>query len=136
MGEEAFKAVADALRADHSVAAAIICGSAARGQLRLDSDLDVAILRTSDAADAEPPLLDRLGTLGQAAGRDVHLIDLGAADSALRRSIFAQGVLLFDRSEGALRRLEHATAIEYVDWEHARRIIDAGLKRHLESVVG
>jgi len=136
MGEAAFSTVRDVLHADPSVAAAIVYGSAARGQLRPDSDLDVAVLRASDPATAEPPLLEQLGALGEAAGRDVHLTDLEAVDCGLRRSIFAEGIRLFDRSEGALRRLEHATAIEYVDWEHARRIIDAGLKRHLESAGG
>jgi predicted nucleotidyltransferase len=126
-------AMTDLLHADAAIVAAIVFGSAARGQLRADSDLDLAVLYVDGGARqaaARSPLLE-LGRLGVVAGRDVHLIDLRSADSALRRSIFASGTCLFDRSNGALRNLEHRTMIEYVDWEYARRVIDAGQRRRL-----
>jgi uncharacterized protein len=127
-------AVTDLLQADVAIAAAILFGSAARGQLRTDSDLDLAVLYVNDSArqSAMENQLVELGSLGVAAGRDVHLIDLQSADSALRRSIFASGICLFDRSNGAMRQLEHHTVIEYVDWEYARRIVDAGQRQQLE----
>ena len=126
------------LRADDRIAAAILFGSAARGTLRADSDVDVAIL-TSDA-DARArlgyDLLDTLGSLGQAVRRDVHLIDLQDADAALRRTILAEGRRLFDRSGGRLRELEIGTLVEYVDGEYHRRLIDEGQRRRLERALG
>lgn len=138
MTDERFRALSHALQADPSIAAAIVYGSAARDQLRRDSDLDVAVLRErgGNGVSRSFSLLRELGALGRAAGRDVHLTDLEAVDVALRHTIFASGISLFDRSRGALRRLEHATAIEYADWEYARRIIDASLDRQLGRIRG
>ncbi len=137
MSDQRFHAVRQLLEADPSITAAMVYGSAARGGLRTDSDLDVAVLRARESAGSRTrSVLAELGALGNAAGRDVHLTDLESADSALRRSIFAHGVKLFDRSHGALKKLEHATAVEYVDWEYARRIIDAGQRRQLEQARG
>ena len=137
MSEQRFHAVRELLEADPSIAAAIVYGSGARGQLRADSDLDVAVLRTREPADSgAPSMLDELGALGNAAGRDVHLTHLESADCALRRSIFAHGVTLFDRSNGALKQLERTTSVEYVDWEYARRLNEAGQRRQLEQARG
>jgi predicted nucleotidyltransferase len=131
-------AILDLLQNDRLVAAAVLFGSAARGQLRADSDFDLALLYFDRKAHAtnERSLLAELGKLGLAVGRDVHLIDLEAADSGLRHSIFATGQILLDRSGGRLRQLRHATAIEYVDWDYARRTIDAGQRRQLEQALG
>lgn len=126
------------LRADERISAAILFGSAARGALRADSDVDVAILAADADARArlEHDLLDTLGKLGLAARRDVHLIDLEDVDPALRRAIFADGRRLFDRSGGRLRELEIGTLIEYLDGEYHRRLIDEGQRRRLERALG
>lgn len=137
MSEQRFLAVRKLLEADPSIAAAIVYGSAARGQLRADSDLDLSVLRARELEDiGTRSVLDELGALGNAAGRDVHLTRLEGTDSALRRAIFAHGITLFDRSSGALKRLERTAAVEYVDWEYARRIIEAGQRRQLEQARG
>lgn len=132
-------ALIDVLRGDSGIAAGILYGSAARGRLRPGSDVDIAILNT-----ATPPgrgasstgLLDLLGRLSALASRDVHLVDLRSCDSALRRSIFSSGVVLFDRSGHALRALERSTLVEYADWDYARRVIDGGQRRRLERIIG
>lgn len=126
------------LLADGRVAAAIVFGSAARGSLRGDSDFDVAVLTTDADARAQlgHELLETLGILGQAVRRDVHLVDLEDADPTLRRTVFATGRRLFDRSGGRLRDLETRTLLEYLDGEHHRRLIDAGQRRRLERALG
>jgi predicted nucleotidyltransferase len=122
------------LRDDHSIAAAVLFGSAVRDRLRVDSDLDIALLYTGDGArrTAEKNLLERLGQLGRAARRDVQLIDLEKVSCELRRAVFGTGLRLFDRSGGALSELERRTAVEYVDQEYMRGMVDASLRRHLE----
>ena len=127
------------LAGDPGIAAAIVYGSAAKGRLRPDSDIDIAVLF---APLAEPRVgaghgfLELLGRLTVAAGRDAHLVDLRGCDNALRRSIFASGIRLFDRSGQVLRDLERSTLVEYADWDYARRIIDRGQRRRLEQVLG
>ncbi|CAN5328315.1 hypothetical protein BH24PSE2_BH24PSE2_01530 [soil metagenome] len=131
-------AVTAALREDAGIAAAILFGSAARGRLRAESDLDVAVLYADESARglARKNIVDRLGCLGSIALRDVHLVDLESADCELRRAIFATGVWMFDRSGGALKQIERRTAIEYVDWEYTRRAIDTVLQRRLGQYIG
>jgi predicted nucleotidyltransferase len=131
--EDTLQALATALSAEPDIIAAVVFGSVVRGTARADSDLDLAVLfRDDNPREARArELVEVLGHLSFAAGRTVHLVDLAQADSALRRTVFATGALLFDRSEGALRILEHRNAIEYVDWAHARAVIDAGHRRQL-----
>lgn len=131
-------AVTAMLRSDAGIVAAILFGSAARGRLRGESDLDVAVLYADEPARdaARANLVDRLGRLGSAARRDVHLVDLQSVDCELRHAIFATGVPLFDRSDGALRQIERRTAIEYVDGEYTRREMDDALQRRLEQSIG
>jgi predicted nucleotidyltransferase len=121
------------LQDDHRIAAAVLFGSAVRDRLRADSDLDIALLYTGDEArrTTEKNLLERLGQLGHAARRDVHLVDLEQIGCELRRAVFETGLPLFDRSGGALRELERRTAVEYVDQEYMRSIVDAALRRRL-----
>lgn len=128
----------EALSTDRRLAAAVLFGSAARGSLRADSDIDIAILPVDAVAreNLEADLLDTLGTLGRAARRDVHLVDLERAETALRRSIFAHGRVLFDRSGARLRELEARTIIEYFDGEYLRRLIDDAHCRRLEQALG
>lgn len=127
-----------ALEADERIAAAIVFGSAARGTSRADSDIDIAYLPCDAAArrSLEHDPLEFLGRLGQASGRDVHPIDLGRADAGLRRAIFARGRVLFDRSGGSLRELRARTAVEYLDGEYLRCIVDEGHRRRLERSLG
>ncbi len=134
--DSAMQRLADALAREPRFAAAILFGSVARGTARADSDIDIGVLIDSAAArtSLEAELTDVLGAFGLIARRNVHLVDLTAADSALRRSIFATGQVIFDRSRHRLRDLHAATLIEYFDWEYARRIIDEGQRRELEQV--
>lgn len=127
-----------ALERDLRFDAAILFGSAAAGALRPDSDVDVAVFYADEGGrhSVNGEILTVLGHLGLAARRDVHLIDLERADPELRRSIFARGHMLFDRSAGRLRELLVRTLQEYFDWEYARAVIDAAQRRRLDGARG
>lgn len=131
--ETELESVADVLRDDPRFAAAIVFGSVARGCPRPDSDLDLAVLYADPAArgSADREWLTLTGRLALAAGRDVHLIDLEAADAGLRRAALDGGRVLLDREPRRLRDLRVATGIEYLDWAHARRIADDAHARRL-----
>lgn len=126
------------LQDDRRIAAAVLFGSFARGTPRSDSDIDVAILPVDAAAGASLAAAyhTRLGELGTALARDVHLVDLESADPALRRTIFARGKLLFDRSAGALGRARARALIDYFDGEYMRRVIDGAQRRQLDNARG
>lgn len=136
--EQCLVGLTEALDRDQRFAAAILFGSIARGTARPDSDVDVGVLYACDdaRAAANAGLIDLLGQLGITARRNVHLVDLLHADSALRRSIFASGRILFDRSGRALRDLKVNTLLEYFDWAYARSVIDESHRRQLGLVRG
>ncbi|MEX2480093.1 MAG: nucleotidyltransferase domain-containing protein [Gammaproteobacteria bacterium] len=126
------------LQDDPRIAAAVLFGSFARGTPRADSDIDVAVLAVDAAARASLAAAyhQRLGDLGTALARDVHLIDFESTDPALRRTIVARGVALFDRSAGALDRARARALIDYFDGEYMRRVIDAAQRRQLDTARG
>ena len=103
---------------DARFAAAVLFGSAARGMLRSDSDVDVAVLYVNDEAreQVEHNLTTVLGKLAMACGRDVHLIDLDRVSSDVGRAIFAEGKTLFDRSQTRLREVHARVLRDYFDW--------------------
>jgi len=125
----------EALRAEPRFAAALVFGSVARGSARADSDIDLGVLYVDDEARASAgrEWLTLLGRLALAAGRDVHLVDLEAADASLRRTVFETGRALLNRAPRRLRDLRVATGIEYLDWAYARRVADAGHARRLAA---
>lgn len=84
-----------AVLADRSdVRLAFAFGSAARGEQRPESDVDIAISGTAD-------LLPLAADLSRAAGREVDVVRLEAATIPLLRAILRDGVLLRERDSGA-----------------------------------
>ncbi|HEX3047776.1 MAG TPA: nucleotidyltransferase domain-containing protein [Bacillota bacterium] len=82
----------------------ILFGSAARGQLRPDSDLDLAFL--SDLALNEYEVFMRAQELAELLGRDVDLIDLNKASTVLKAQIIGKGKVIFNGDN--LRRMVFA----------------------------
>jgi len=110
--------------------AAILFGSASRAQLRDDSDLDIATVGDGPPQDA---WLALLGRLGQAAGREVHLVSLESASHILRFQVFRDGIRIFDRDPAATARLLERTLTERFDWLHAMDVMDRTMKRQLAA---
>lgn len=136
MPEEIEPVLRERLAQEADVSAAVLFGSAARGNLRPDSDLDVAILWRSPASGQvrERRLLTLTGELGLLCGREIHLLDLEHMEAPVRRSALTDGRMLIERDVAAMRALRLRTAIECVDWEHARAVIDRGLDARLAKL--
>ncbi|MBI5500890.1 MAG: nucleotidyltransferase domain-containing protein [Deltaproteobacteria bacterium] len=119
-------ALAAALEADPRFSSAWLFGSAARGNLRPDSDFDVGVVLADPSAERAfmEDFREILGRLGLLAGRDVHLIDLRRAGHTVRFQVFRTGRLLFDRDTAATRALLVRTMRERFDDEYARRVFD------------
>jgi predicted nucleotidyltransferase len=106
----------------------ILFGSAARGRLRPDSDVDVGWL--GPAAGADEATLRR--RLGERLGREVHLVDLRRASELLRIEVVRTGSLCFERRPGSYttfaaesmaRWLEIAPAVQACAEAVRRRVL-------------
>ncbi len=97
-----------ALRTERDVRLAVLFGSVATGEDRLDSDLDVLVLRRSASPRTRAALSMRLR---EALSRTVHLVDLEQAEASplLLADILLEGRPLLDRDRlwsGLLDRRE------------------------------
>jgi predicted nucleotidyltransferase len=93
---------------------ALLFGSAARGELRADSDLDLAI----EPADGGLPLraeLDLQVALERATGRPVHLVRLDRAPLLLRWRVASEGVVLLAEPPVARVLFLAGTAAEHAE---------------------
>ena len=99
---------------------AYVFGSAARGALRADSDVDVAVRF------AARPTLDALAALAinleRAAERRADVIDLDMAPPLLLREVVKEGRLLFAASDDERVAFETAALARYADTAHLRRV--------------
>jgi predicted nucleotidyltransferase len=107
-------ALAAVLRADPRIGYALIFGSAAKGTMHANSDVDVAIAGTVPLS-----LLD-LGALAarleQAVGIPVDLVVLDEAPPGLAYRIFRDGVVILARDATALGARRARAILEYLDF--------------------
>lgn len=103
--------VKDALAEVEGVRLAVIFGSAVFGQLRPESDIDVALLREQPMSTGQ---LDAVsGCLALATGRPVDLIDLAHANGPILRTILNDGHVLIETDKQARGHL----AVRLLDWQ-------------------
>lgn len=103
------------------VVAVYLFGSAASGELRPDSDIDLAILP------ATPIPAARLWSLAQElavpAGRDVDLVDLSTASAVLRAQVVSAGIRLHCADEPRCEEFEDRVYSDYARLNEERRYI-------------
>jgi len=103
------------------VVAVYLFGSAASGELRPDSDIDLAILA------AAPLPATRLWSLAQSlaltAGRDVDLIDLQSASTVMRAQVISKGKRLYCADEARCGEFEDRVYSDYARLNEERREI-------------
>jgi predicted nucleotidyltransferase len=110
---------------------AVLFGSAAKGQDRAGSDLDVGVL-----AGPEGPAYD-LATLRvrleRETGRVVDLIQLDSAPPLLRMEIGRHGRVLFEREAGAWALFRAHAMIDWWDWAPTARMMHETAARRLRE---
>ena len=105
--------------------ALFVFGSEAAGTPRRDSDVDLAALlrRRPDGLE----LLDAQTALEEIAGRDVDLVDLGAASPILARQVLRSGRCVFGASAPALAFFEATLPSRYEDLKRVRAEAESAL---------
>src|SRR5258706_4466697 len=91
------------LTADQDVELAMLFGSSAVGELRPDSDLDVAVLTRSRLTPKRR--LQIVRAIAEIAGRPVDLVDLRTAGVPVTRQVLRHGVRLVQRRPGVFADL-------------------------------
>jgi predicted nucleotidyltransferase len=105
--------------------ALFVFGSDASGTVRRDSDLDLAALLRCRPGALE--LLDAQTALEEIAGRDVDLVDLGAASPILARQVLKSGRCVFGSSAPALASFEATLPSRYEDLKRIRAEAESAL---------
>lgn len=118
-----------ALAEEPDVVYALAFGSAARGRLRADSDVDVAIeLRWG--APRDPRTLGGLAArLESVVGRPVDLVLMDEAPPALAYRVFRDGRLLVERDHAALVARKTRAILDYLDFKPIEDLCATGVLR-------
>ena len=108
-----------------SILAAYLFGSATRGRLTTESDIDIALLF------AEPPdalrVLDMREDLTTLLGRQADLVNLNQASPILGMQVLRNGEIVFERSARAARQFRVRTIFAYFDLKQVRKPIEEAL---------
>ncbi|MCC7398213.1 MAG: nucleotidyltransferase domain-containing protein [Planctomycetes bacterium] len=126
------------LAADPEVAVAWLFGSAARGTMRPDSDVDVAILFREGLAEAarEERLADLASRLAASCSpRELELVDLAAQGPVFVHRALVDGKRIVVNDDERRGTFEGESHVRYLDWKPtwdlAAREQQAGMRRWL-----
>lgn len=117
------------LASETDVAYALVFGSAVRGTLRPDSDVDVAIELRSGAPRDVHALGALAARLESAVGRRVDLVLLDEAPPPLAYRVFRDGRIVAERDHGALVARKARAIVEYLDFKPVEDLCAAGVLR-------
>ena len=111
---------------------AVLFGSAARGAIRADSDLDVGVILSPDTPEAR---LRVEAALSRLCDRPLDLVFINDAPPQLRFEI-AKGTPLFEREPGAWVGMKTAAMIDWWDWQPEARAFHRLYLDRLRTQVG
>lgn len=131
--EETFARIRDVLLAAPDVEVAACFGSAARGRLGPDSDVDIYVRLRRGAAWSGQQERALIPELSAAAGREIDLTveDEDRTSVILRLEVARHGRLLFERRPGAWVDLRARAMVAYADLEPWMRRCGEGVRREL-----
>jgi len=103
------------------VVAIYLFGSAAAGELRADSDIDLAVLPSTLLSAAH--LWSLAQTLAVSAGRDVDLINLQSASTVMRAQVISTGKRLYCANQSLCSEFEGRVYADYARLNEERQHI-------------
>ncbi|BAS27410.1 type VII toxin-antitoxin system MntA family adenylyltransferase antitoxin [Limnochorda pilosa] len=133
-----FSALRTALAAEEDVAFAYLFGSIAKGRVRRESDVDVAVWlaegnRRRAVADPEETRLALEGKFERALGREADVVLLNDAPLDLVQNILDIGILFHCSDEAARHAFYVRHAQRYVDMAYARAVFDQAMLRRIRE---
>jgi predicted nucleotidyltransferase len=135
LSDETFARLRAVLQADTDVEVAACFGSAARGRMRTDSDVDIYVRLGPGASWSPHRELSLVSDLSAAAAREIDLTveDEGRTSVILRLEVARHGRLIFERRPGAWVELRARAMLAYADLEPWMRRCGEGIRRALAS---
>ena len=121
MEPDLFRLLKKRLGQEKDLAAAYLLGSGARGRLRPDSDLDLALLPVCGRVISPEDRLSLAADLEELARRPVDLGVLSTANLVYAKEAVAQGVLIFERDPSARARFAMLALSMYAGLQESRR---------------
>jgi predicted nucleotidyltransferase len=120
------------------ISAAYLFGSAAKGRMQPDSDIDIALLldRQPQALTRKALLDSLLPVLGRILRREVHLLFLNNASYLTRAQVFNHGELLYVRDRQELVRFRMISTAMLADFMPCLRMTQQGLEKRLRHSHG
>jgi predicted nucleotidyltransferase len=112
---------------------AVLFGSAARGEARSGSDVDLGILLDPDTREARNKALLELD---RAAGEGVDAVFLSEAPPLLRFEIARDGVLIKEGDSGLWTDFKAKAMVDWWDWAPTARKINQVIIQNLRAKVG
>ncbi|MFM8656467.1 MAG: type VII toxin-antitoxin system MntA family adenylyltransferase antitoxin, partial [Chthoniobacterales bacterium] len=109
------------LEKEEHLAVAYLLGSAARGDLRPDSDLDIALLPARGCVITPQERLSLAADLEDIAGRTVDLGVLSTANLVYAKEAVAHGRVIFERDHAARARFAMLVLSMYASLQECRR---------------
>lgn len=111
----------------------VLFGSAARGRLRPDSDIDVGWLGLPPPGESEAALL---AALERRLGREVHLVELRLASDLLRIEVVRTALLAFERVAGRWTSFAGESMSRWSDLEPLVRLCAEAVRRRAVEGAG
>lgn len=105
----------------------ILFGSYARGNQRIDSDVDIAIKSDTDISKQE--IFDMTGELEQILKKDVDLVDLDSISDSFRYEILINGKILYCKNSFKFDLYKLDMFREYLELNESRKIIIDNIKK-------
>lgn len=104
----------------------ILFGSFAKGNMREDSDIDLAYFSKQTLSSYERFLL--AGEIATITGREVDLIDIRQVDTILTMQIFSEGKVIYMKNENEYTKQQMRAYSMYVTLNEQRMQIMKGIK--------
>jgi predicted nucleotidyltransferase len=121
LGDNVIRAVKERLETNGKVATAYLLGSAEGGNLRPDSDVDIALLPARGATFSGRERLDLAADLAILVGRTVDLGVLHTGNLVYAKEAVSRGRTIFERDRAASSRFAALVLSMYADLQETRR---------------